>query len=164
LRHTEGGVVHSNSANPPGVRLSGRYSVATVLADGIETRYVRTGVGPTVVLVRPLDDRRDRDLETLGFELAQRFRLIVPTVPAALNPPDTSGRSTVRWLRGLLDGIGLADSAIVLVDRDMAHPALELARQEPDRLRGVVILDDLRTPAAVATAVAGLFGMTLPAA
>jgi|SRR5882724_9039949 len=105
-------------------------STASLLADGIETRYLRTGAGPTVPLIHPGGTAED----DLVLALARRFRVIVPDLPE-----DGSHPAPPDWLRGVFDGLGIAEAAIVTCPAQV-EPVAAFARQEPDRVKGTVML------------------------
>lgn len=104
--------------------MSARITNAVVLADGLETRYLRCGAGRTVVLVG--GDSR------LAIELAAFCRVIAPEVPPGIEPV-----SFVPWLRSVFDGLGISESAIVAT-AEFAEAARTFAAEEPERVRGVV--------------------------
>jgi pimeloyl-ACP methyl ester carboxylesterase len=93
---------------------------ATVTANGLETRYLRCGAGPTVVLLGG-----DADLaESLG----QGFRVLA-----------MEARDEADWLRGVFDGLGIGDAVLLATPR-FAERAQLFAAEEPERVRGVVLL------------------------
>jgi pimeloyl-ACP methyl ester carboxylesterase len=102
-----------------------RVATARVVADGVATSYRRCGSGPTIVLLT----REASDLEPL----TQAFRVIAPELPADGPCPD--------WLRGVFDGLGIT-SAGIMCERPFVPAATAFAAQEPDRVRGVVALDE----------------------
>jgi pimeloyl-ACP methyl ester carboxylesterase len=102
-----------------------RASTAVVLADGVSTRYVRRGAGLTVLLLG--------GDPAVAEALASSFRVIAPEVT------DDAPSQPVARLRGLLDGLGLAEVAI-LASPALADAALGLAREEPDRVKGTLLL------------------------
>lgn len=99
-------------------------TTATVLADGLVTRYTRRGTGPSVLLLGPGPH------DPFAAALARSFRVFVPEVPRG--PP-------ACWLRGLLDGLGLGAVAVIAYPA-LAGAAAACARQDPERVRGVVIV------------------------
>jgi len=101
-----------------------RFSTAVVVADGLQTRYLRCGAGHTVVLLG--GDSR------LATELAACCRVIVPEIPPGL---DTDG--FVLWLRSVFDGLGITEAAIV-ASAEFADAARAFAAEEPERVKGVV--------------------------
>src|SRR5262245_60720981 len=123
-----------------------RLSYATVLADRRETRYLRTGSGPTVVVLRPEGSNAGRD--QLVTALADQFRVIVPEFPVSdgqtLGPSDSwraDDTDLVTWLRGFLDGLGIKE-ALILVSWQLSWLAAKLRREDPDRVQGIAILLD----------------------
>jgi len=102
-----------------------RVATAAVLADGVFTRYVRRGSGPAVLLLG--------GDPALAQALACWFRVIAPEVPGERPGP------SVGWLRGLVDGLGLPEVAI-LTSPALAEAALDFAREEPERVKGAVLL------------------------
>jgi hypothetical protein len=101
-----------------------RITTAVVVADGLETRYLRCGAGRTVVLVAR-DNR-------LAIELAASCRVIAPEVP-----PGMGADSFVLWLRSVFDGLGITAAAIVTTP-EFAEAARIFASEEPERVNGVV--------------------------
>lgn len=115
-----------------------RISTAVILANGIATPYWRCGSGPVVLALGAPD--------AVALALSEWFRVIVPEVPS-----DFSDVSTVRWLGGVYEGLGLAEAAIVAVPA-LREAATGFAQAAPDRVKGVIIADfrtdditDLRT-------------------
>ena len=102
-----------------------RIATAVVMADGLETRYLRCGAGQTVVLVG--GDRR------LAITLATTCRVIAPQVPPRLPMNDL-----VTWLRGVFDGLGIAEASIVATP-EFAELAHAFAAAESERVTGVEV-------------------------
>jgi hypothetical protein len=94
------------------------------------TRYVRRGTGPSIVLVGT-DANTNPVVLPLITKLAPNHRLIVPQTPSA---DDLAG-----WLRGFIEGIGLADIAVVMSGVPAAA-ASELAATDDFTIRKLVVL------------------------
>ena len=120
-----------------------RFSRATVLADGCQTRYLRTGTGPTVLFLVPVESDKATAAETVVQSLSHRFRFIVPEVPGNV----CNGTiATPVWIRGLLDGLGL-QSVVLLADASLRSHAIDIGLADPERIRGVTLVD-LQSPEA----------------
>ena len=94
------------------------------------TRYVRRGTGPAVVLVGA-DASANPVVLPLITKLAPNHRLIVPQTPAAVD--------FASWLRGFIEGIGLAEIALITGDVP-AGAADELAATDDFIIRKLVVL------------------------
>ena len=94
------------------------------------TRYVRRGTGPAVVLVGA-DANTNPVVLPLITKLAPNHRLIVPQTPAA--------DDLTSWLRGFIEGIGLAEIALIAGDAPAAA-ATELAGTDDFTIRKLVVL------------------------
>lgn len=107
-------------------------ATARVMAEGVLTRYRRCGSGPTVVLLERGQDH---------FEpLIEHFRVIAPEVPIWRPGPE--------WLRGVFDGLGI-NLAVIACEPSCRQLASDFAEQDPDRVRGVVSLDEADLQAAL---------------
>ena len=73
---------------------------AVVQVGEAETRYLRCGRGPVVLVVTEDDVERIRLLELLRLD----YRVIAP-FPPVLVPPRAGGLTA--WLAGVIDGLGL---------------------------------------------------------
>lgn len=104
-----------------------RISTAVILANGIATPYWRCGSGPTVVLLGAP--------EAIALALSEQFRVIVPAVPSAFSDVDA-----VQWLGGVVEGLGIAEAAIVAAPT-LGEAATGFARAAPDRVKGVFVAD-----------------------
>lgn len=117
---------------------------AVVQAGRRETRYLRAGHGPPLLL---LLEGPDGDAEGVLFrELARRFRVTVPALHPGLWTEEGTAAGTghpvkggeerdpppVRWLRDLVDGLGLSQIHLVAEE---ALVAPFLSRLEADRYR-----------------------------
>lgn len=94
---------------------------AEVRANGRVMRYRRLGAGPPLLVLGDV-----KGVE----ELASRYRVIVPELPA----PDEDLRA---WLVAFLDGLGTTGLTVRATDRFYAA-ARELAQADPDRLTEVL--------------------------
>lgn len=123
------------------------FSTAVVHAGGMEIPYLRAGRGPSVLLLAdPVPEIREtgeggRAADTGsgpagGPELqalAGSFRVIIPLLP----PPRTA-REGGRWIRDVIDGLGL-DRPALLAPMDLAPLLLRVARRDPARV-GLCVL------------------------
>lgn len=91
---------------------------ATVIANGIETHYLRCGAGRTIVALGLTRSEIDT--------LARSCRVIAPEVI-----------DSEACLRSFLDGLGLNEVAVVAT-RDLAELAQGCADADPDRVKGVI--------------------------
>src|SRR4051812_19608315 len=105
-----------------------RLSYATVLADRTETRYLRTGAGPTVVVLRPVPLHPDAGADPLVTALAGQFKIIVPDFSAAIDERPLDRAATVTRIRGVLDGLGV-NRALLLVSWDLSWLAAALQKE-----------------------------------
>lgn len=113
-----------------------RIAEEAVLQTGaVETTYTRAGAGKPLLLLFPRG-LADELAAELFPRLAARFRVVVPLAPAALGGPELSFS---RWMRELIDGLGLEKPTLVV---DEAHTGVVLgfALVDPGRVRGVVAL------------------------
>jgi len=82
-----------------------------------ETRYVRTGSGPQLLLLA--DNREAEWVRALVEALAARFRVFVPELPvtavSAIEGPELD--IAAAWLRGVIDGLGLDRPDLVVQER-----------------------------------------------
>ena len=107
--------------------MSHRISTAVVMANGVATTYRRWGSGPTVVLLGVPDG--------MALALGAAYRVIVPDVPLQFSELGAAG-----WLCGVYDGLGIAEAAIVTTPA-FYDAAISVARDAPDRVKGVIIAD-----------------------
>jgi pimeloyl-ACP methyl ester carboxylesterase len=113
---------------------------ASLLADGWETPYVRSGTGSPLLL---LGDPADPIVQSLVTPLAGVHRVIVPEVPGVARPrrgQPVRPPTFASWLRHFLDGIGLPRATLVLAHSEMVGAALAFALSEPSRVSRVVVL------------------------
>ncbi|HEY7683213.1 MAG TPA: hypothetical protein VH879_11265 [Gemmatimonadales bacterium] len=107
-------------------RAADRVTTAVVMADGVATRYRRSGSGPTVVVL---------GAEPVVEPLARSYRVIVPEVPPHLSDTTAGGRA--RWLSGVFDGLGI-DVAVIVTAPVLAGAVALFAGGAPDRVKGVL--------------------------
>jgi pimeloyl-ACP methyl ester carboxylesterase len=102
---------------------------AVVQTGAFETAYRRAGAGRAVLL---LGVENSPHGAALFRELAARFRVIAPVLPGGDGhdgePSDVMG----RWLRGLIDGLGLERPALV-ADAALGPALVRFAALDPDR-------------------------------
>ena len=125
--------------------MANRISTAVVMANGVATTYRRWGSGPTVVLLGVSDG--------IGLALGAAYRVIVPDVPLQFSELGAAG-----WLCGVYEGLGIAEATIVTTPA-LRDAALSVARDAPDRVKGVIIADASTVdPDELRTAVEQSFG------
>jgi pimeloyl-ACP methyl ester carboxylesterase len=112
---------------------------AVVHAGGLETSYLRMGHGPTVLVLGVPPEARVTSADTRVAladlsALAESFRVIIPLVP----PPE-GRRDAERWLRDLIDGLGL-DRPVLLAPAELAPLLLRMARRDPDRIGPTLVV------------------------
>ena len=107
--------------------MSGRVSIAVVMANGVATTYRRWGSGRTVLLLGVS--------ESVALALGASFRVIVPELPFR-----SSDAGAVRWLAGVYEGLGIVEAVIVAVPA-LRNAATRFAQDAPDRVKGVLIAD-----------------------
>ncbi len=122
-------------ALPGGRRTAAR---ASVEAGAIRTAYLRLGSGaPLVVLDAAVDAARAR--EDLLFGLAAHFSVVAPELHGPCAPPDAPpGTAFSVWLRGFMDGMGIAQASIVAREAFAAH-ALSFCLTDPSRVERLVL-------------------------
>lgn len=116
------------------------FTRASVCSDAVETEYLRAGRGAPIVYIgssAPTDDERTAVL----VRLASHFRVIVPlatSVPATVVPDEYRDTSFARWLRGVLDGLGILAAGFVVEDH-AAREMVAFAWEHPDLVRRIVL-------------------------
>jgi hypothetical protein len=103
-----------------------------VVAGAVETSYRRAGQGPPVLLL-------SADPQAFAA-LARRFRVLQPDP----TPGAVGSSGWVEWLRGLVDGLGLARPAGVATEGSMAAVG-DVATGDPDRFGPVVAATPVAT-------------------
>jgi pimeloyl-ACP methyl ester carboxylesterase len=89
---------------------------AVVQTGAFETSYRRAGSGVAVLLL--IMEAEAEIGDWLFGQLSRRFRTIAPVLPAGSQPvsgasPNGAGADLEDWLRGLIDGLGLEQPALV---------------------------------------------------
>lgn len=108
---------------------------AVVQAGAWETSYRRAGAGsPVLLLVGDGAEPRDWLFRTL----AARFRVVAATRPVGADTFEA-------WLRGLIDGLGLEQPAVVAWTAE-GGALLGFAAIDPHRLRRLALVHDAATP------------------
>jgi pimeloyl-ACP methyl ester carboxylesterase len=101
---------------------------AVLVTGATETHYRRAGAGRPLLLLFPCGPA-----DSLGNQLLERLathcRVIAPVRPV--------GVPLSRWLRDLIDGLGL-DRPYLVADQSIAGVALGFALMEHERVGGVV--------------------------
>ena len=111
---------------------------AEVRAHNQVMRYTRAGTGPLLLLLgEPAEP-----WNAFRVRLAERFKVIVPSVPE-----DTT--NVAHWLNSLLDGLGAAEVTIVAAG-NQCDAALNLSLGATDAVRRVILLPDARHAAELA--------------
>lgn len=123
---------------------------AIITRDG-ETRYRRRGAGRAVLLLatRP---RRGPGVAALFEELSRHVRVFAPIPPrrrGGKGPP----LAFAPWLRGVIDGLGLARPAVV-AEGATGLRTLAFAMTDPERIDRLAIIVRDRTDSALPAAVA----------
>jgi hypothetical protein len=117
---------------------------AVVQAGPTETRYMRAGNGPQLLVLGRAADAPW--LEELVPRLAEHFRIFVPELPpwvaeaAAVAAQDMTGADAVtEWMRGLIGGLGLDRPGIVAA-APLAELLLRFAASDGDRLDRIALI------------------------
>ena len=95
-------------------------------------RYRRSGLGRAVLVLLHSADGPEPLWPELVDALADRFRLIVPELPAA-------GADVAVWLTDFLEGLGTAGVVVIAAD-PFCIPALELALLDADQVARMVLV------------------------
>lgn len=111
---------------------------AVVATGDFEIRYRRAGRGPAVILL--LTGSGPDDDDGILRELAADYCVVQPSTA---DGPDAAAVEDGRWLRGLIDGLGL-ERPLLVVDAGWLAHAKAYARVDPERVRGVVAMDSRR--------------------
>lgn len=121
----------ADAANDPAAPA---FTRATVYSDGIETEYLRAGRGRVVVYL-------GRERHAAVAALAASFRVIVPRVTTALATlaPDGGESPFSRWLRGMLEGLGIVAASFV-VEPAAFREVVDFARVNPGVVERLVLL------------------------
>lgn len=134
---------------------------ALVQIGSVETPYLRGGCGAPVLLLRSLayadGSGRTREEDAVFQALAQTFRVISPLVP----PPGVKSEGE-RWLRDVIDGLGL-DRPAVVADAALAPLLFRFAFRDRGRIGTVVILPEEEAAGRHAVAPEALLGALSPA-
>lgn len=111
---------------------------AVVQAGSFETPYRRAGCGAPVLLLAA--GAGEADGEWLFEQLAGRFRVIAPALPAGLGRDDGEAAETLGlWLTGLIDGLGLERAAVV-DSTDHGPALLRFVALDPYRLDRLALI------------------------
>jgi hypothetical protein len=106
-----------------------REHYAVVQVGTVETGYRRAGRGPSVLLLTTAGPGTADDVFAA---LALHFRIIQPAWPFGLPTADIS-----RWLRGIIEGLGL-ERPLLLVDAGSEAGAYQLTAALPSLVGAVV--------------------------
>jgi len=134
-------LAHAQPAPPTG--LGREFSSQFLKVDGVMTHYVRGGEGPVVVLLHgfPQDWAEWRKIMP---QLAQRFTVVALDLPGiGLSSPTPGRYDAAAMARTVYEFVVARDlHQIYLVGHDIGGMvAYAFARDYPDRLRGVMVLD-----------------------
>lgn len=133
--------IHHDGSHPPHALACAVH--ASLRAGDTETRYVRAGAGPPVLLLH--EPGSPLPLWTAAFaHLALSCRVIEPHLDglhldAREGSPTGRDPAFARWLSGFLDGLGSGSVCLVVSSR-LGAAAARFARREPERVRRLVIL------------------------
>jgi len=120
-----------------------------------ETRYIRTGSGPQLLLLA--DSREAEWARALVAALAARFRVFVPELPvsavSAMEGPELD--IAAAWLRGVIDGLGL-DRPDLVVQEQLAPLIARFTATETGRVGRVTLIAAVSDEAALRSLVAAL--------
>jgi pimeloyl-ACP methyl ester carboxylesterase len=137
-----------------------RVTRGTVHAGASTTDYLRAGCGAPVVLLGSAGP--DPGERSLFAALAGGFRVIAPVLPPEphAGPRDAAAPPFSAWLRGVLDGLGLAEASLV-AEEAYALRALSFALTDPMRVSRVALLfRDAPDPALPGGAFPELLGLS----
>ena len=118
---------------------------ACVVDNRRETPYRRAGHGEPVLLLVARDSTPT--MELFGA-LAQRHRVYMPILPHPTSEAQPAFSDFADWLRGFLDGLGVARISIV-TDEIIGAAAAEFALQEPFRVSAFHLIDEVRNKGVV---------------
>lgn len=104
-----------------------RTSTAVLTTKGLTTVYRRWGSGPTVLLLGVS--------EALALALGDAFRVIVPELPLGF-----SDFEAAQWLGDVCEGLGIVD-AVIVAEAALRDAASQIAKDAPERVTGVIIVD-----------------------
>jgi len=136
---------------------------ARVIAGDVSIPYVQGGEGRPVVLLGGAP--RGVATSLLSWEaLSRDYRVVAPVLErGGLVHVDGDSRVRVafsRWLQDFLDGLGLAEVALV-AEEPFGVPALAYALSDPDRVRRIaLVFHDTHDPAGSDAAVRDGFART----
>lgn len=111
---------------------------ATVFDGVTDTPYHRAGRGAPVVVLAADDPGI---ANALLATLARQFRIIAPDIPTRRSSAPSTHPSFPTWLRGFLDGLGLARVALV-AEAHFGAAALAFALLEPERVDRLAVIFD----------------------
>lgn len=113
---------------------------ASVTVGAVETEYLRVGAGTPVLVLDHALAAAVRRGEVPGAWRAHR--LVVPertTIDALAAPADGHGPTPFdAWLRGMIDGLGLA-ACTVVASAPLAAEVLRFATRHPDEVVRVLV-------------------------
>ncbi len=115
----------------------------TIQVDGVVTRYLAAGTGPSLVLVHGAGDNA-RDWAHVLPLLGRSHRVFAPDLPgyspAGAPATDYSPSRLARFVLSFMDAVGL-DSAAVAGNSLGGLAALQLALSEPERVSALCLVD-----------------------
>jgi len=104
-----------------------RTSTAVLMTNGLTTVYRRWGAGRTVLLLGVA--------EAIALALGDSFRVIVPELPLGF-----SDFEAAQWLGDVCEGLGIVD-AVIVAEAALRDAASQIAKDAPERVTGVIIVD-----------------------
>ena len=126
------GAHFQSMTNTPAPAITTSDSWAEVRASDRVMRYRRSGAGPTLVLLGA--DTGPSPLSTeMVAALGERFRVIVPEVPA--------GASVSNFVPEFLEGLGTCHVSLIAANH-LCMAAIELAFRGIDQIRRLVLIPD----------------------
>jgi pimeloyl-ACP methyl ester carboxylesterase len=127
----------------PPLGLGREFSSQFLKVDGVMTHYVRGGSGPAIVLLHGFPQDWF-EWQKIMPRLARRFTVVALDLPGIGGSSGVSGRYDAAAMARIVDDVMVALELrhVYLVGHDLGGMvAYALARQDPDRLRGVMVLD-----------------------
>jgi hypothetical protein len=111
------------------------------MADGMKTLYTRGGAGQTVLIIPPETGVDAQGLQQTCVEMGVCCRVILPGVPAALADRGAAAdpAAFTAWVRGILDGLGIQEVIVVVLNQAWAQAMLRRAGEGTGAGVGAVV-------------------------